>query len=472
MNVAVESRKDPKSVMAAIAGRGKHIGVAANLGGWMQDNIKPVDEIPVVKDRLMAVIASDHNALGPKGHDVPMGMGAAGLGDFFLALYRAGVKPLYITVEATGAPDAYADMSKCLNGFEKVMWPAMAARVRAMVDSPAGKIRGPERLSADMRAQIDAGAPREAIVKPKKPRKLLVTDLQMYSGHDTIPHGNLMLQLMGKYTGAFEPTFSNDLDLLKYPKIKEFDGIWLNNVCGMVHNDPEVREGILRFVREGGGIGGHHAVTFSDNNWPEFAEMMGGWAGQHHTEKQVIKIDDPNSPLTKSFGSVPFEHTDEFYQFPPYSPYSREKQHVLLSIDVEKSDRATGGRFCRDLHASRSGLRLGLDQDLRQRPNLLHAAGTHHLFYTDQRWTEHVLAAVQYVLGDLDADATPSAKLARKVMARKIQPGPGPEDLPMPVARPRVATVRSQEAAVYHLERLRRICRFDAVFGAEANRQE
>ena len=31
-------------------------------------------------------------------------------------------------------------------------------------------------------------------------------------------------------------------------------------------------------------------------------------------------------------------------------------------------------------------------------------------FYTDPRWTNHVLAAIQYILGDLDADATPSAK--------------------------------------------------------------
>ena len=124
----------------------------------------------------------------------------------------------------------------------------------------------------------------------------------MYSGHSTIPHGNLLLELMAKNTGAFEPIFSNDLNLLKYPKIKEFDAVYLNNVCGMVHNDPEVREGILRFVREGGGIGGHHAVTFANNNWPEFAEMMGGWAGAHHVEKQMIKVDDPSSPLTKSFG--------------------------------------------------------------------------------------------------------------------------------------------------------------------------
>jgi kynurenine formamidase len=36
--------------------------------------------------------------------------------------------------------------------------------------------------------------------------------------------------------------------------------------------------------------------------------MMGGWAGAHHTEKQVIKIDDPSSPLMKMFGKEPFEH--------------------------------------------------------------------------------------------------------------------------------------------------------------------
>ena len=184
----------------------------------------------------------------------------------------------------------------------------------------------------------------------------------MYSGHGTILHGNLMLELMAKYTGAFEATFSNDLELLKYPKIKEFDAVFLNNVCGMVHNDPEVREGIMRFVREGGGIGGNHAVTYANNNWPEFSDMMGGWSGAHHVEKQMLKIDDPSSPLMKPFGTESFEHTDEFYIFPTYSPYSREKSHVLMSIDVEKSDRATAGRFCVLCTRPGSGLRRGMGE--------------------------------------------------------------------------------------------------------------
>ena len=408
ITIALESRGDPKVAMRAMEGRSKRIGVAADLGGWMQAGIKPVDGLAIVKDRLMLVNVSDRSALGAGGREVVLGAGIGGIADFFLAAWRAGVKPLSITVQSTGPTEA--DLLKNLTAFERVMWPAMAERVRQMLESPAGKIRGPDRLKPEERQQIEAAAPKQAIAKPRKPRKLLVTDIQMYSGHTTIPHGNLLLELMAKNTGAFEPTFSNDLNLLKYPKIKEFDAIYLNNVCGMVYNDPEVREGILRFVREGGGIGGHHAVTFAGNNWPEFAEMMGGWAGAHHVEKQTIKVDDPNSPLTKAFGSASFEHVDEFYQFPPTSPYSREKQHILLSIDVGKSDRATDSRLCTLCTRPDQDYGLAWIRTYGQGRAYFTPLGHTNIFYTDQRWTGHLLAAIQYILGDLDANATPSAK--------------------------------------------------------------
>jgi type 1 glutamine amidotransferase/sugar phosphate isomerase/epimerase len=408
VNVAIENRTDPRAAMRAVEGRSTRIGIAADLGGWMQAGIKPLDALPIVKGRLLVVTAGDRSALGSGGRAVPLGEGVGGIGEFFLAAYRAGVKPLSIAIASSGT--TAADYMKDVNAFERVMWPAMAERVRNMLDSPPGKIRGPERLKPEERQRIEAAVPRQAIVKPKKPRKLLVTDIQMYSGHSTIPHGNLLLELMAKSTGAFEPVFSNDLNLLKYPRIKEFDAVYLNNVCGMVHNDPEVREGILRFVREGGGIGGHHAVTFANNNWPEFAEMMGGWAGAHHVEKQMIKVDDPNSPLTKAFGSASFEHTDEFYQFPPYSPYSREKQRVLLSIDVQQSDRATGNRLCEACTRPDQDYGLAWIRTYGKGRAYFTPLGHTEIFYTDQRWTQHVLAAIQYILGDLDADATPSAK--------------------------------------------------------------
>ncbi|HET9468190.1 MAG TPA: ThuA domain-containing protein [Vicinamibacterales bacterium] len=411
INVALESTGDPKTVMAALEGRGKRMGVSAHLGEWAQAGVKAVDGLDIVKGKLLHVTAADRSGMNARARVVALGEGAVGLGDFFLAAYRAGLKPLTITVESTGTTEA--DMVKNLHAFERVMWRAMAARVNDMLKTPAGQIRGGDRLPADMRAQIDAAIPRQAPAKPARPRKLLVTDIQMYSGHATIPHGNYMIELMAKYTGAFEPTFSNDPDMLKYPKIKEFDAVFFNNVCGMVHNDPEVRGGILRFVREGGGLGGNHAVTYANLNWPEFAEMMGGWAGQHRVEEQVLKIDDPSSPLMKPFGTEPFTHTDEFYIFPPYSPYSREKQRVLMSIDVDKSDRGFGGRF--------SELSTRPDQDYGvawvkgygKGRTYFTPLGHTTIMYTDKRWTAHLLAAIQYLLGDIEHDETPSAK-ARK----------------------------------------------------------
>jgi type 1 glutamine amidotransferase/sugar phosphate isomerase/epimerase len=411
INVALESKGDPKTVMAALEGRGKRMGVSAHLGGWAQAGIKAVDGLALVKGRLLHVTASDRSALGARGRVVPLGEGAAGLGEFFLAVYTAGIRPLSITVDSTGPTEA--DLMRNVHGFERVMWPAMAARVNDMLKTPAGEIRRGDRLDEKMRAEIDAAIPRQAVSKPARPRKLLVTDIQMYSGHSTIPHGTHMIELMAKYTGAFEPTFSNDPEMLKYSKIKEFDAVFFNNVCGMVHNDPQVREGILRFVREGGGLGGNHAVTYANLNWPEFADMMGGWAGQHRVEEQVIKIDDPANPLMKAFGSEPFTHTDEFYIFPPSSPYSREKQRVLMSLDVEKSDRGFGGRF--------SELSTRPDQDYGVAWVKAYGKGRTYftplghttIMYTDKRWTAHLLAAIQYILGDLTVDATPNPRTRR-----------------------------------------------------------
>lgn len=410
VKLAIDSKTDPRPLVAALNGSSEHIGVAADVGAWMENGVAPVDGLKTVGKKLMVVSLSDRSGTGSKAQNVVLGSGVGALDAFLLQAYQAQITPLAITVESTGT--AEADMMKNVEAFERVMLPAMAERVRVMAASPAGQIRGGDRLTADMRAQIDAAAPSKAIVTPKRPRKLLVTDIQEYVGHATVPHGNYLVEQIGKHTGAFTPTFSNDPELLKYPKIKEFDAVFLNNICGMVYNDPEVRAGLLRFVQEGGGLGGTHCVTFSANNWREFTELMGGWTGAHHVEKQMIKVDDPSSPITKSFGAASFEHSDEYYIFPPYSYYSREKQHVLLSIDVPKSDRATSNRFCAECTRPDQDYGLVWIKEYGKGRTYFNALGHTEENYTDPRFAYMELAGIQYILGDLDADATPSAKLA------------------------------------------------------------
>ena len=235
-------------------------------------------------------------------------------------------------------------------------------------------------------------------------------DLNMYSGHGTIPHGNLLLELMGKKTGTYEAIFSNDLSNLKYDKIRQFDAVFLNSVAGMVFPDPQIREGLIRYVREGGGLGGIHATTYAALDWPEFTEMIGAGAGEHHTEKQVLKVDDPNSPLTASFGGKFFEHTDEFYHFPATARYSREKLHVLLSIDIEKSDLATAGRLCPKCTRPDHDYGMSWIRSYGKGRIFITPLGHTEILFTTPAWTEHILAGVQFILGDLEADTTPSAK--------------------------------------------------------------
>lgn len=131
INVALESKSDSKTVLKALDGRGKRMGISANLGAWAQAGIKPVDGLAAVKDRLLHVTLGDRSAPGARGRAVTLGEGSSGISDFLLATYKAGIKPLSITVESTGATEA--DMLKNLQAFERVMWPAMSARVNDML---------------------------------------------------------------------------------------------------------------------------------------------------------------------------------------------------------------------------------------------------------------------------------------------------------------------------------------------------
>ena len=86
-----------------------------------------------------------------------------------------------------------------------------------------------DRIPADERAKIDAAIPRQPLAKPRQARKLLIIDVCPAGGfyHTTVAHGNLMLQLIGKYTGAYEAVFDNNLENLRYPHIKQYDAVFL-----------------------------------------------------------------------------------------------------------------------------------------------------------------------------------------------------------------------------------------------------
>jgi type 1 glutamine amidotransferase len=328
---------------------------------------------------------------------------AEALGTRLRELEAEGRKPLFVSIERADAVAAFEKAAEALVG--EVLRRVSGSQV----------IRTGAELTPETRARIEAAAPAQAAAKPRKPRRLLVLDLCYQAmSHDTIPYANHLLDVMGRRTGAYEAVFSNDLANLRYEKLKAFDAVFLNNNVGYMFADGEAREGLLRFVREGGGIGGVHGATYTGSAYDDIAEMMGATDAPHRIERAVLKVDDPASPLMKPFASLTFPFTDELYRFPHLCQstcYSREKLHVLLSIDAGKSDLVHG-----DPMYERPDADYGLVWIKSYGKGRVYNNALGHLdtIFTTPDMAAHLLAAVQFILGDLEADTTPSARLAAK----------------------------------------------------------
>jgi type 1 glutamine amidotransferase len=143
--------------------------------------------------------------------------------------------------------------------------------------------------------------------------------------------------------------------------------------------------------------------------WPEFNKLIGGYFKFHWPDPQLItvKIDDPNSPLTAMFHGKEFEIHDETYTFIQES-FSRKNVHVLTSIDYDKMSAADKAKESNP----RSDGDYALSYIRREGKGRVFYEGHGHSdrVYAMTPMLEHLRAGIQYAIGDLKADDSPSAK--------------------------------------------------------------
>ena len=143
--------------------------------------------------------------------------------------------------------------------------------------------------------------------------------------------------------------------------------------------------------------------------WPEFDRMIGGFFKFHWVDPQLItvKIDDPKSPITAMFHGEEFEIHDETYTF-GMDTWSRTNLHILTSIDYDKMSDADKAKE----DYPRADHDYGLSWIRREGKGRIfyEAHGHSERIYAIKPMLEHVLAGVQYAIGDLKADDSPSVK--------------------------------------------------------------
>jgi type 1 glutamine amidotransferase len=262
--------------------------------------------------------------------------------------------------------------------------------------------------------RMQAAMPDAPRVKPVAKRRVLIFYRCDGFVHGSINRGNAALELMGDKTDAFETVVSKDMKVFDPGYLKDFDAVVFNNTTRLAFDDQQQRAALMGFVRGGKGVCGIHAATDNFYNWPEAAEMMGGlfdghpWGGGG---TWAVQIEEPGHPINKAFAGRGFWVNDEIYKMK--APYSRERQRILLGLDMSERENKPG-------RPDGDNAIAWIREFGQGRVFYCSLGHNNHIFWTPAI-LQHYLDGIQFALGDLPADARPSALLDEKP---KICPAP------------------------------------------------
>jgi hypothetical protein len=265
-------------------------------------------------------------------------------------------------------------------------------------------------------AKITAAMPDKAVAKPAQPRKMLVFWRCETFFHTVIPVANEALKIMGEKTGAFQVTaVTDDYSVFTAETLKQFDIVCLNNTTSLKFDPqatPERCQALMNFVKSGKGLVGIHAAADNFYQWPEGQEMMGNKFTAHPWTSNMtvaIKIDEPDHPLTAPFKGQGFKVKDEIYRTAP-NPYSREKQFVLMSLDL--SDLAT--KNVKGVIESDNDTGITWVKDVGKGRLFYCSLGHNNEIFMNTPILEHYLRGIQFAAGDFPVPTKPKAQASVK----------------------------------------------------------
>jgi type 1 glutamine amidotransferase len=236
---------------------------------------------------------------------------------------------------------------------------------------------------------------------------------------------------MGQKTGAFTAVLTEDDALFEPQSLKQFDAVVLNNTNEEIflpedfaklpppeqakarQRDEMLKKSFAEFLQAGGGLAVIHAGVNSFRDWPEFGAIVGARFDNHpwgSGSTVVLRVEEPSHPLLAAFKEPFFIVTDEIYQVT--APYSRENLRVLLTVDPGRT-RITPEQK-KNIHRQDMDFAMTWIKTYGKGRVFYCALGHEHELFWNPIVLQHYLDGIQFVLGDLQADTTPSAKLTKK----------------------------------------------------------
>ena len=205
---------------------------------------------------------------------------------------------------------------------------------------------------------------------PARKKLLFLTHAALYK-HSSLAPAEAAVTDYGK-AGGFDVTTLEgykqdsaklDMSFLTPEYLAQFDGLMLMTNGNLPLTGMQKRA-IVDYVRNGRALIGVHCASLTLYDYPEFGEVLGGYYRRSIVpttmvgrKMGVLKVEDPSHPATRTLGGN-WTVAEEFYQFGTavwdasrpteqisqvgrlHIPmaFSRDRVHVLLSLDTEKTD--------------------------------------------------------------------------------------------------------------------------------------
>jgi uncharacterized protein len=159
----------------------------------------------------------------------------------------------------------------------------------------AGPKKNAVRTYAVSSRQVEAmerAAPDSPLVKPQKPRKVLVYG-RVYTHPESVACCFKAMEILGRKTGAFAAVSSGDPRVFLPDNLRQYDAVVMNNTHerapllperfdemsppdrdAAADREPVLKKSFLEFVASGKGLVGIHGATAGSVQWPEYLELF------------------------------------------------------------------------------------------------------------------------------------------------------------------------------------------------------
>lgn len=221
------------------------------------------------------------------------------------------------------------------------------------------------------------------------PRVLYLTHSAGFK-HDVLPLTEEVMRDLGKRSGAFDATVTQDCSLISEPSLKNYAAV-VFFTTGELPMDEAQKKALVEFVRSGRGFVGIHSATDTFYKWSEYLELVGGYFDGHPWHQEVtLRVEDRAHPATAHLPST-FAIRDEIYQF---KDWGRDRVHVLLSLDPSSVDLSKKG-----VNRSDKDFAVAWTREFGKGRVFYTALGHEAAVWQDPRFQQHLAGGIRWATG-------------------------------------------------------------------------